>query len=228
MTNSRIDFSAVLASSVHDMKNSLSLLLQSIDKLGKNIEQDHPEASRELADIHYEASRLNSGLVQLLSVYRAEIEHMPLNIDEHYVIDVVEDLLTAHSMYSRDKGIEVSLNIDNDLEWCMDADLVAAVLTDILVNAMRYTRDKIVISANIDEDTLVLRIEDNGPGYPELMLQSEETSMAELDVRHGRTGLGLFFAQMIAQAHERNGERGRISLQNGGMLGGSVFTIKLP
>jgi K+-sensing histidine kinase KdpD len=91
-----IDFSAVLASSVHDMKNSLCLLMQSIEDLGQSLVETDPVSREHLASAHYEAARLNTGLVQLLSLYRAGSDNLPLNIDEYDMEDVIEDLLATN------------------------------------------------------------------------------------------------------------------------------------
>ena len=67
-----IDFATVLASAVHDMKNSLCMLLQSMESLQQSLAPESNSASQELARIHYEATRLNTNLLQLLSLYRIE------------------------------------------------------------------------------------------------------------------------------------------------------------
>ena len=91
-----IDFSTVLGSAVHDMKNSLCLLMQSIENLGLSLEETNSKSREHLASAHYEAARLNTGLVQLLSLYRAGLDNLPLNIDEHDIEDVIEDLLATN------------------------------------------------------------------------------------------------------------------------------------
>ena len=48
------------------------------------------------------------------------------------------------------------------------------------------------------------------------------------NVPEGRTGLGLFIAGRIARLHRRKGRRGRLSLANGGPLGGALFECILP
>ena len=75
-----IDFSSVLASTVHEMKNSLCMLLQSIDTMAQDQDQN-PRTAQELAKIHYEASRLNTNLLQMLSLYRVEKAQLPLMIE---------------------------------------------------------------------------------------------------------------------------------------------------
>jgi K+-sensing histidine kinase KdpD len=223
-----IDFSTVLASAVHDMKNSLCLLQQSIENLGSSIAPENEEAAEQLASVHYEASRLNTGLVQLLSLYRAEMGSLPLNIDEHYVEDVVDDLVATNESYMNHKKITLEVFQPREMFWYLDADLINLLLNDMLINAMRYCRKKIILKVYQENEYLCFEVSDDGSGYPESMLQANTTRMQDFDISQGRTGLGLFFARLIAEAHSSGKNKGSIELANGGTLGGSVFTLKLP
>ncbi|MFQ3235269.1 MAG: K+-sensing histidine kinase KdpD [Paraglaciecola sp.] len=226
--NGQIDFTTVLASAVHDMKNSLSLLTQSIESLGHTVPTENTESAEHLASAHYEASRLNTGLVQLLSLYRAGMDNLPLNIDEHYVEDVVDDILAANENYMTHKKILLDVEQEPDLAGFFDADLVSLLLNDMLINSMRYSNHKILLRVFQQQQYLVFQVEDDGPGYPQSMLDTNTITMQNYDISQGRTGLGLFFARLIAQAHTAHSKAGSISLANGGAFGGSVFTLKLP
>lgn len=221
-----IDFPTVLASSVHDMKNSLCLLIQSIENLATEL-ADQPHAA-ELSRLHYEAQRINTSLIQLLALYRQEQQGVPMNADLHYVQEIVEELVVSHELYAQQRGVNIKLDIDVELTVYADRDLLGALLNDSIVNALRYTADTILIHAAKTDDGVYIRVEDNGPGYPETMMQAADKPMAQLDLLAARTGLGLYFAQLIAGQHERNGRVGSIKLSNGGLLSGSVFTLTLP
>ena len=225
--NKAIDFASVLAASAHDMKNSLCMLLQSIEELTEKVSAQVPESSALLATMQYEASRLNTDLMQMLSLYRAEKDRFPINIQHYYIEDVVEELLAANQSYIANKGIELSIELDEELCWYLDADLIHVLLNDVLINAMRYGRKKIQIKA-WKQDCLYIRVEDDGEGYPLQMLELQENDGKYFNIERGRTGLGLFFAKMIAQAHGDEKNNGSIKLTNGGTYGGSVFTLKLP
>lgn len=225
--NNKIDFSMVLASAVHDMKNSLCLLLQSIETLSATL-ADQADEANQLAAIHYEAARVNTGLMQLLSLYRSEMDELPLSIDEHYLEDIFDELLATNANYINNKKIQVDIDYDQDKAWYLDADLVNVLMNDMLVNAMRYSKGKISLKAFEDDGYLVLQIEDDGGGYPQSMLRTNHLEVQEFDIRTGRTGLGLFFARMIAQAHTQDDRKGSIHLANGGAYGGSVFTLRIP
>lgn len=223
-----IDFSTVLGSAVHDMKNSLCLLMQSIESLGQSLVETDPESRKHLASAHYEAARLNTGLVQLLSLYRAGSDNLPLNIDEYHVEDIIEDLLATNESYLNHKNMILEVSQSADLIWYLDADLIGILLNDVLINAMRYSQKKILLSVYTEHKQLVFKVEDDGPGYPQSMLEANSIKMQHCDIGEGRTGLGLFFARLIAQAHNKGDTKGNISLENGGSLGGSVFILTLP
>ena len=93
---------------------------------------------------------------------------------------------------------------------------------------MRYSNNNILLKVYSEDDYLVFQVEDDGPGYPKSMLEANNITMQNYDISQGRTGLGLFFARLIAQAHNNSERQGSISLANGGSLGGSVFTLRLP
>lgn len=230
MTKQRhlIDFSTVLAAAVHDMKNSLCLLRQTIEDLSAAVPRDNIDANEHLATAHYESARLNTGLVQLLSLYRAEMENLPINVDECFIEDLVDELLANNEQYINHKKMELKVEQEADLVWYLDSDLIHLLLNDMLVNATRYSKSKILLKTYREEGFLVLKVEDDGPGYPEAMLKATTVNMLDFDISQGRTGLGLFFARLIAEAHSNGERKGIISLSNGGSLGGSVFTLKLP
>ncbi|WP_100657398.1 sensor histidine kinase [Alteromonas flava] len=223
-----IDFSSVLAAAVHDMKNSLNLLIQTLESMDDVIPAENPDAREYLSQVHYEAARLNTGLVQMLSLYRAELNGLPINVDEHIVDDVITELMGANHSYGQQRGIEITAEFDETLSWFFDKDLIYLLLNDVLINAMRYGNKQIHLSAAVVDNRLVVTIEDDGDGYPEHMLEQSHSDLAEVNVSQGRTGLGIFFARLIAHAHTNQGQRGEITLSNGGRFGGSVFQVKLP
>jgi K+-sensing histidine kinase KdpD len=223
-----IDFSAVLAAAVHDMKNSLCLLMQSIESLDSHTTNIDDIVSEKLATIHYEGTRLNIGLVQLLSLYRSRLKELPLNVDECFVDELVDEIVTNNQRYLNNKEVTLNTAIEEDLVCFLDEDLITLLLNDVLVNATRYAKSQILLKAYKDSNKTIFQVEDDGEGYPETMLKANSASLNNFDIRQGRTGLGLFFARMIASAHQSSNGYGHIELENGGELGGSIFRLVLP
>jgi len=224
--NQPIDFSMVLASAVHDMKNSLGLLLNSLDTLRTEHEQSLG-ASPRFNTVQYEAERMHNDLVQLLGIYRLGENNLSAHIEEHYVPDFLSEHLARHTPLLKGLGIQYSIT-SKDINGFFDEDLLTGVLNNTINNAIRYTSSRIHLSADERDGYLVLTVEDDGEGYPEAMQQAETHTFKSLDFKTGSTSLGLFFASSVAKLHREGQRTGTIKLHNGGSFGGGVFEIWLP
>lgn len=222
-----IDFSMVLASSVHDMKNSVGMLLASLEGVIAHTQVEQPEQTKHFNTLHYEASRINSDLVQLLTIYRMENSLLPIQIDEHYVIDVLEDQVARNHILLETGDIQLTTHCEDDLKWYFDNDLLGSVVHNIFVNCIRYSKSRLLVSAKVVDDFLCITIADDGPGYPDHMLE-EPTGKMPGDVNDGGTHLGLYFADRIVAMHKQNDLYGYISLENGEPYGGGVFKLFIP
>lgn len=228
MEHPDIDFATVLASAVHDMKNSLCMLIQSIDLLQQQLAPTAQTASQELGRIHYEAARLNTNLLQLLSLYRIEKDQLPIHMDEYYLDDLCEEIIIRNQLYSEQRSITVNVQCESNLCWFFDNDLISNLVNDMFVNALRYSKSKLLLRAYQQDNQLWIELHDDGDGYPAEMLESNADALGVFSLAAGRTGLGLFFAHLIADAHRNQQRRGYIELTNGGEYGGAVFRLTLP
>ncbi|MFC3120068.1 sensor histidine kinase [Agaribacter flavus] len=224
----QIEFTSVMAVAIHDMKNSLSLLIQSIEQMANSFPEEAVEVLDKLNAVHYEANRMNTTLVQVLSLYKASVEALPINVDEVYVGDLIEEIIESNAVYIKQKDIQVSADVDEDLSWYFDRDLVYMLVYDVIINAIRYGCSSVSLRAYIDNQQLVIQVEDDGPGYPPAMLEMSTIELTQQCISEGRTGLGLFFARLIAQTHKNQGKQGNITLSNSPITGGSIFKLQLP
>jgi signal transduction histidine kinase len=129
------------------------------------------------------------------------------------------------------RGIESGVDYPETLFWTFDRGLVGGIVDSVLNNTFRYTRDRVLVSAAQEGGYLVLKVEDNGAGYPEAMLigsPDETLQKRAVDFNTGSMGLGLYFAQLVARSHTKGNGRGYITLGNGGALGGGVFSLYIP
>ena len=221
-----IDFSMVLASAVHDMKNSLGMLLNSLDDLRQE-QKDSVGQSPKFNTLQYEAERMHNDLVQLLGIYRLGENNLSAHIEEHFVPDFLAEHMARHRPLLDGLGIQFELDAD-EINGFFDRDLLTGVLNNTLNNALRYTRHRILLKATEREGFLVISVEDDGDGYPENMQHNGTPDFRTLNFENGSTSLGLFFASSVAKLH-RNGElQGSICLHNESVLGGGVFEIWLP
>ena len=223
-----IDFSTIIASCVHDMKNSLSMVLGSLDDLMMRMETAESGDQKQLAKLRYEAKRVNSNLVEMLMLYRLGQGGYPLNLTEQRLGDYLQEVALEHAVQLAAEKIDLQITCDDSLIWFFDRDLIFSVINNVINNTIRYTQERIVLQVEQQQDWLVVSIEDDGDGYPETMLGESYDQLGELTPGHSGTGLGLFFAAQVAKVHLNQDRAGYIRLSNDSTLGGGRFELHLP
>ena len=230
MTNSpkTIDFSFIMASSVHDMKNSLSMLLHSLDEVNQEVSALQLPIASKMATLQYEAARVNNDLVQLLSLYKMDNEALRAHIDEYHLQDFLEEQVARYLPLFKVKNVTCVVECDEGLTGYFDRDLISGVINNTLANAIRYSRQTIKVSAYAENEGLSILIEDDGNGFPKAMLEQPLNMSAGVDFESGSTNLGLYFAHRIALLHTQGDSVGYIKLSNDSSLGGGLFKLHLP
>jgi len=222
-----MQFSDVLASSVHDIKNSLAMVINSVDTLLQD-PQTRIGDPHKATVLQQEAQRANNNLIQLLSLYKLEREQLAPNIVEQNVDEFLEEICAENAALTTALGVALESDCEDMLTGYFDDNLVRGVVNSTIGNAQRYTADRILLSATEEDGYLVLRIEDNGRGYPAEMLENTDRQQVSDAFSSGRTQLGLLFASEIAHLHTSGERHGFIRLRNGHTLGGGCFELWLP
>ena len=230
MEQEDISFTDFIASSIHDMKNSLNVQISGLEKIALHLrQQGDTQKFESLGVMIYQANRMNAHLIQILTLYKLGKSIYPIDIAENSVADLIEEVLLQNKSILDFKGITVSVDCAPHFYWYFDRDLVTGILINALNNAYNYTRDKIHLSAHKVGGFLELRVEDNGEGYPEnLLLQDSVAANKGISFSSGSTGLGFYFSSQVAQLHKNGSKRGSLTIENGGTWGGGCFVVRLP
>ncbi len=218
-----------LVSSVHDMKNSLAVMANFLESALALAPDPSAPLYRQTSQALYENQRINDHLIQLLALYKIDQDFYPFDPQEQNLADLANDALSRVANLARSSGVTLEYECADDLYGWVDYELVLGVLVQALHNALRYTRDSVLclIAAN-PRGGIRIRVEDNGPGFPDFLLREGSSRDCGVSFDTGGTGLGLYFAAVVAGLH-RNGEhRGGTRLENGGRLGGGCFQLELP
>ncbi len=224
MQNSDNNFSTLLASSVHDMKNSLGAIREMIQQLSKRDEG----LNQDVIQLEFESNRMNNSLMQLLVLYKIESAHFKPAIDEYPVIDIFNEIVAQHTPLLSFNKMQLDVQCDDELYCYCDYELVCNTIGTILNNAIRYSRNKILLSATQQEKFIRFNIEDDGDGFPPSFIMDGSKSQPNVNFAKGSTGLGLYFASTIAGMHVNGEQQGHIEIENDSCLGGARFSLLLP
>lgn len=219
------DISAFLASAIHDMKNSISVLIHFLED---NLSTLDAPAQKQAAPMLYEVKRVNINLIQMLSIYKVGNNFYPFDLTENSIDEFVTEIAAQNQALMDYMGIDLALDYDPDQVWYFDRELVAGVVSHALNNAAHYTNGKLKLSLKEAGGELVIRVEDNGGGYPASVIEAGDAVSKGVSFASGSTGLGLYFSAMVAKLHKNRGKTGSMNLENGGEYGGGCFVLRLP
>lgn len=220
-------FYDILASIIHDMKNSLGMVINRLDEIVEELPAALSESAK-ISSIQQEAKRLNNNLIELLTLYRMENERISPVIDEVYLEDFLEEIVAENQSAADSGEVELTCDCDAELSGYFDEGLVHGIINNLIGNALRYTESRIEISAQEQDGYLVISVEDDGAGFTDAMLEAQNAETVTNKISDGRTLLGIHFAKMIAQMHQNKDKKGFIRLSNNNRLKGGCFSIYLP
>lgn len=227
------ELSLFLASTAHDMKNSVSVLSGTLEKLLAGASPDTEAAYPQMSHMLYQTKRLNDNLIQLLALYKQVGKpEYPFDVQPLEITHFVAQVVASVRVLLDSRGINLETQYDPALIWHFDEDLVIGVVGHAINNAINYTTDRIRLAIGVVDECLEIRVEDNGRGYPAAMLEAGVSAMngarSGVNFLTNSTGLGLYFSSEVAKMHRHRQRSGALRLENGGAYGGGCFILSLP
>ena len=168
-----------------------------------------------------QTARMKSLVEQLLDLSRLEAEAVAIQPVPLAVRPRVEQIVAAAAGEQVD---EIDIDVDPHLVAELDPEALDRILSNLVVNALRYGACPVTVSARQNDRHFRLIVEDSGEGVaPEFVpdLFERFTRSRESPGRTG-TGLGLAIARSYAQAH-----RGDLVYERGDP-NGARFQLVLP
>ena len=176
--------------------------------------------------ISSEAKRLTGMVTELLDFTRMQDGRMTLNVELTDIRSEFEDTVYMYSSRLAQDGITLEyLENDSEIpEIPCDGQRLRQVFLNVLDNAAKHGRDgkRIEASISYEDDKVVVRIRDFGPGIPEDELGLVKKKFYKGSSKARGTGIGLAVCEEIMQLHN-----GSLTLENA-PGGGTLVTISLP
>ena len=138
--------------------------------------------------------------------------------------DLLEDTIKSFKE-SSEKNIELNTERDvNKIDIKKNPELVYG-LRNFIGNAVKFSKENVLISIVSDNINLYILIEDDGPGFPEDIIKALGEpyikSKSKLYKNNAGLGLGTFLGKTLLERQSAT-----ISFENGGSLNGAKVKIK--
>lgn len=218
-----------LASMAHELRNPLPPIRNALEimRLSNNnptvVEKSRAMIERQLQQL----IRLIDDLLELSRFTRGKIRLRVEPIDLQAVIDAAVETSRPHIEAAQHQLTVIMPPAPVHFEG--DYTRLTQVVVNLLNNAAKFTNPKgeIILSALVEEDTLIIKVLDNGIGIPPEMIGHifDMFSQVQRPDNHaqGGLGIGLALARSIVQLHS-----GTVEANSPGAGKGSEFIIRLP
>lgn len=217
----------LLADVSHELRSPMARLQIALGLAqGKNIDQQ--SLHKHLQRCETEVSRLDDMVAKVLTLSRMEntisqMELMELNINELLTLCIEDAQYLAN-----EKAIHINFEKISTVIINADAQLLSSALSNVLVNAVKYSFEHSIIDVTIahEHKRIKISISDQGIGVSEtelaMLFEPFYRVAPARDRETGGTGLGLAIAKQAIDAHQ-----GQIKAMHNKPQGLTV-TIELP
>ena len=217
----RNDFLNMAAHELRTPMTPIVMQLQTLARAGLGEQQQ-----RSLAILERNMNRLNGLVQQLLDVARVQARGVQL---ERHAVDVgalCREVVDTFDAAARNAGVRLRVEAGERLPFTADGHRLTQVLVNVVSNALRFTPHggEVAVTATRDGGAILVAVQDTGEGFT---AEQREMLFQPFSQAHGPTrggsGLGLFIARCIVEAHG-----GSIDATSPGPGKGSTFTVRLP
>ncbi|HIS59487.1 MAG TPA: HAMP domain-containing protein [Candidatus Faecousia faecipullorum] len=209
----------------HELRTPLTVITGWSETLlsDENMDADTRQGMKIISS---EAKRLTEMVMELLDFTRMQDGRVTLSVEPTDIRGEFEDTVYMYGSHLAQDGIELRYE-DNDEdipEIPCDPKRLRQVFLNILDNARKHGGEggRIDASMHYEDDAVVVRIRDYGPGIPEDEIPLVKKKFFKGSSKARGTGIGLSVCDEIVKMHG-----GELTLENA-PGGGTLVTIRLP
>ncbi len=220
---SKINFFTNIA---HEIRTPLSLITAPLENI-INSEDTNEKVKKNLNLIKRNTNRLLDLVNQLLDFRKIENDMFLLNLRYQNIVKIVKKVYDQHYQDMKIHHIEMNLDVqENNILSYVDSEALYKIISNLISNAVKFTKDKINVRLTTRGEILYLSVEDNGNGIKADYLEKIFEPFYQVEGSDNYTkqgsGLGLSLSQSLAKKLG-----GNISVQS--EYGkASIFTLELP
>lgn len=218
----KIQFFTTIA---HEIRTPVSLIIAPLEKILSSASSLPAAIRDDLNMIDRNSNRLLLLVNQLLDFRKVEQEGLKIRCKEQDIIPLLKSVTERFIPSVLHQGFRFIEEYPEDHCFvCVDAEAITKMVSNLLTNASKYTKDEITLSCTMQTSlhSFTIRVTDNGVGISKKdQKKIFEPFYQAIDHRSG-TGIGLSIVKSVVEAHN-----GLIEVES--ELGkGTSFIVTLP
>jgi two-component system OmpR family sensor kinase len=186
----------------HELRTPLATLRTELE-LALRRERTPEELRAALRSAAEESERLSQLAEDLLVLARSHGGRLPVRRERLAAAALLADVRERYAHRAAEAGRPLEIETDDRLELSVDRLRAEQALGNLVENALRHGRGRILLQARRRNGQVELHVRDEGPGFvPEFLGQAFEPFARDDPARQGPgAGLGLAIVDVIARAH---------------------------
>ncbi len=213
----------------HDLKSPIALIKQFATLIYDGTYKEPTKVHETVGKIKLTADRAVNMVNTFLDLRKIEEGHMEYNFEEKNIVEFVSSIAADFTLLAKQqKNIDASFSsLKPEVAVKLDTNTLRQVIQNYLDNSLKYTESGWIKVEIIEEQkTVLIKFSDSGLGMDKELLPiiygqfHRDPGVAK---KIQGTGLGLFIAKQIIQAHH-----GDTWAESEGKGKGSQFYIRLP
>ncbi|MEO9321678.1 MAG: ATP-binding protein [Nitrososphaera sp.] len=208
----------------HELRTPIQPILGMAEVLRQRLENTPDgDPERKMIDIIIRnANRLQQLQEDILDVTKIESNTLVLDREEFALNEAVSQVVSDIKNCTPER-VSLRYSPNASPRVLADKGRLMQVISNIVHNAVKFTRrGRVQVTVKLDSGRAVVRVRDNGPGISDEIMPRLFTKFATTS-QHGGTGLGLYIAKRIVEAHD-----GKIWAENNSGSRGATFGFSIP
>lgn len=220
-----------MADASHELRTPVAIVRGEAEVSLTRDDRKSAEYRETISIMQREAERMSRIIEDLFTLARADSGENPVTQKSVYVEDILAETVKAFRSLALRDGINLSLNTQDEMPMQADEQLLKRLFSNLLANALKYTKTSININAQLENGIYKIVFSDDGEGVPienqahifERFYRADKARVRQKDSPAGSgAGLGLSISKWIAEVHNGTIELTKSDSQ------GSVFTVNFP
>jgi signal transduction histidine kinase len=198
----------------HELRTPLTSLRAELE-LALRRRRSREELEAAVRSAAEEADRLSQLAEDLLALARADDGKLPVRRQRLAAADLLLGVRERYARRAGELGRPLELHVEDALELSIDRLRAEQALGNLVENALRHGRGRVVLQARREDRHVELHVRDEGEGFPPEFIEHAFEPFSRGDpARSGvGAGLGLAIVEMVARAH---GGTARAANRDGG------------
>ena len=192
----------------HELGTPITVIKGYIEAIIDNMQDLDGKWQKPIQQMHQQSARMENIVRDLLLLSSLETKIRPKPQDAFSLVSLLSEISNDTLQIYKKKSHNLTLDCPEDVEILGDRGELYSALSNLVVNAAKYTPadGKISISVTIDADSLSIEVADDGIGIDSQHIPRLTERFYRVDVSRssetGGTGLGLAIVKHILARHD--------------------------